>query len=64
LGRILTIDETFLSYAPYSTSGLSQLQSSSQAGTSYPVSNTELPPGKITIIINVIVTWIVRHEKI
>lgn len=63
LGRILKIDETNESYYPYYTSSSTgtayggQLASSATNGMSVE-DNLQIPVGKITIIVNVAVTWI------
>jgi uncharacterized protein YggE len=57
LGKILTIDETSSYYYPYSTNngGLLGAQKNTTQGTG---SDIELPPGKITVIVNVILIFI------
>ncbi len=67
LGRILKIDETNVAYYPYYTSSAS-LESGQLAAAngivigSKPNDDFSLPVGKVNIIVNVVVTWILIYK--
>lgn len=68
LGRILKIDESGVTYYPYYTSNLlgssgGALGQSLSGGSSTSITDPslQLPLGKVSIIVNVVVTWILNY---
>jgi uncharacterized protein YggE len=63
--RYLSVDETYSSYSPYFTSSSGILRATDSGSGMVANSNTmlDLPTGKITIYVNVVVSWIVKPNK-
>lgn len=64
--RYLSVDETFASYSPFFTSSSGVLRATDSGSGMMANSSTmlELPTGKITIFVNVVVSWIVKPNKL